>query len=74
MLTLLNFAYKVNQNISIDTLKQLRANVIGDGVSSSSSHYDLASAMIKSLRGSNIDAALYYMARLIDGGECWFYN
>ena len=69
MLTLLNFAYKVNQNISIDTLKQLRANVIGDGVSSSSSHYDLASAMIKSLRGSNIDAALYYMARLIDGGE-----
>ena len=25
--------------------------------------------MIKSLRGSNIDAALYYMARLIDGGE-----
>ncbi|WP_066356496.1 replication-associated recombination protein A [Aliarcobacter skirrowii] len=69
MLTLLNFAYKVNQNISIDTLKQLRANVIGDGVSSSSSHYDLASAMIKSLRGSNIDASLYYMARLIDGGE-----
>ena len=69
MLTLLNFAYKVNQNISIDTLKQLRANVIGDGVSSSSSHYDLASAMIKSLRGSNVDAALYYMARLIDGGE-----
>ena len=69
MLTLLNFAYKVNQNISIDTLKQLRANVIGDGVSSSSSHYDLASAMIKSLRGSNIDASLYYMSRLIDGGE-----
>ncbi len=50
-------------------LKELRANVIGDGVSSSSSHYDLASAMIKSLRGSNVDAALYYMARLIDGGE-----
>ncbi|MDX4065038.1 replication-associated recombination protein A [Aliarcobacter skirrowii] len=69
MLTLLNFAYKVNQNISIDTLKQLRANVIGDGVSSSSSHYDLSSAMIKSLRGSNIDASLYYMSRLIDGGE-----
>src|SRR5574344_706810 len=66
MLTLLNFSYKVDQEIS---LNELRANVIGDGVSSSSSHYDLASAMIKSLRGSNIDAALYYMARLIDGGE-----
>ena len=32
-------------------------------------HYDLASAMIKSLRGSNVDASLYYMARLINGGE-----
>ncbi len=69
MLTLLNFSYKVDQEISLSSLKELRANVIGDGVSSSSSHYDLASAMIKSLRGSNIDAALYYMARLIDGGE-----
>lgn len=69
MLTLLNFSYKVNQEISLNNLKELRANVIGDGVSSSSSHYDLASAMIKSLRGSNVDAALYYMARLIDGGE-----
>lgn len=69
MLTLLNFSYKVNQEITLATLKELRANVIGDGVSSSSSHYDLASAMIKSLRGSNVDAALYYMARLIDGGE-----
>lgn len=69
MLTLLNFSYKADQEISLSSLKELRANVIGDGVSSSSSHYDLASAMIKSLRGSNIDAALYYMARLIDGGE-----
>ena len=69
MLTLLNFPYKVDQEISLNSLKELRANVIGDGVSSSSSHYDLASAMIKSLRGSNVDAALYYMARLIDGGE-----
>ena len=69
MLTLLNFSYKVNQEISLNSLKELRANVIGDGVSSSSSHYDLASAMIKSLRGSNIDAALYYMSRLINGGE-----
>ncbi len=69
MLTLLNFAYKVSKNIDINLLKELRENVIGDGVSSSDTHYDLASAMIKSLRGSNIDAALYYMSRLINGGE-----
>lgn len=35
----------------------------------SSLHYDLVSAFIKSLRGSDPDAALYYMARMIDGGE-----
>lgn len=69
MLTLLNFSYKVSKDINIDLLKELRENVIGDGVSSSDTHYDLASAMIKSLRGSNVDAALYYMARLINGGE-----
>lgn len=69
MLTLLNFSYKVSKDINIDLLKELRENVIGDGVSSSDTHYDLASAMIKSLRGSNVDAALYYMSRLINGGE-----
>lgn len=69
MLTLLNFSYKVSKDINIDLLKELRENIIGDGVSSSDTHYDLASAMIKSLRGSNVDAALYYMARLINGGE-----
>lgn len=36
---------------------------------SSEMHYDLASAFIKSLRGSDPDAALYYMARMIEGGE-----
>jgi len=69
LLTLLNFSYKVSKDIDIGLLKQLREKVIGDGVSSSNTHYDLASAMIKSLRGSHIDATLYYMARLIEGGE-----
>lgn len=32
-------------------------------------HYDLISAMIKSLRGSDPDAALYYMTRMLEGGE-----
>ena len=69
MLTLLNFTYKVSKEIDITLIKELRENVIGDGVSSSDTHYDLASAMIKSIRGSNIDAALYYMSRLINAGE-----
>ena len=32
-------------------------------------HYDLISALIKSLRGSDPDAGLYWMARLIEAGE-----
>ena len=32
-------------------------------------HYDLISAFIKSVRGSDPDAALYYLARMIEGGE-----
>ncbi len=32
-------------------------------------HYDIISAFIKSLRGSDPDGALYWMARMLDGGE-----
>jgi putative ATPase len=32
-------------------------------------HYDIISAFIKSIRGSDPDAALYWLARMIDGGE-----
>lgn len=35
----------------------------------SDSHYDLASALIKSIRGSDPDAAIHYLARLIEIGE-----
>jgi putative ATPase len=32
-------------------------------------HYDVASAFIKSIRGSDVDAALHYLARMLDAGE-----
>lgn len=32
-------------------------------------HYDVTSAFIKSVRGSDVDAALYYLARMIEAGE-----
>ena len=69
LLNLLDFASKVSNDITLDILLELRSKSVGDGVSSSDSHYNLASAMIKSLRGSDVDAALYYLGRLIDGGE-----
>jgi putative ATPase len=69
LLNLIDFASKVDKEITVTLLRELRENSMGDGVSSSQSHYDITSAMIKSIRGSNVDAALYYLARLIDGGE-----
>lgn len=32
-------------------------------------HYNVISAFIKSMRGSNVDATLYYLARMLDAGE-----
>lgn len=32
-------------------------------------HYDVISAFIKSMRGSNVEATLYYLSRMIDAGE-----
>jgi putative ATPase len=32
-------------------------------------HYDLISAYIKSMRGGSVDGAMYYLARILDGGE-----
>jgi putative ATPase len=43
--------------------KHLRYDKTGD------EHYDTISAFIKSMRASQVDAALYYLARMIDSGE-----
>jgi len=69
MLNLLDAASSINPTIEVKTLKQLHPVSLHDGSNSSDTHYNLISAMIKSMRGSDIDAALYYMARLIIGGE-----
>ena len=69
LLNLLDFAYKVDKIITLQNLKELRACSMQDGIKSKDSHYDITSAMIKSLRGSDVDASLYYLGRLIQGGE-----
>ncbi len=69
MLNLLESAKSVEKHISLATLKQIRPHAMQAGSSESESHYELTSAMIKSIRGSDIDASVYYLARLIDGGE-----
>ena len=69
MLKLLEFASNLDSNITIENLKALRPNALSAGSSEAGVHYDLTSAMIKSIRGSDMDAGIYYLARLIDGGE-----
>ncbi|WP_297483529.1 replication-associated recombination protein A [Sulfurimonas sp.] len=69
MLKLLEFASNAANTITLALLKSLRPNALQAGSSEAGVHYDLASAMIKSIRGSDADSAIYYLARLIEGGE-----
>ena len=69
MLKLLEFASSINTHITLEILKSLRPYALGAGSSEAGVHYDLTSAMIKSIRGSDMDASIYYLARLIEGGE-----
>ncbi len=69
MLKLLEFALNVTDDVSIPLLKQLRPNALQAGSGENGVHYNLTSALIKSIRGSDPDAAIYYLARLIEGGE-----
>ena len=69
MLNLLESAAAVATPVTLETLKQIRPHAMQAGSAESESHYELTSAMIKSIRGSDIDAAIYWLARLIEGGE-----
>ncbi len=69
MLRLLEFASALGEYITLEQLTSLRPAAQAGGSSEAGVHYDLASALIKSIRGSDPDAAIYYLARLIEGGE-----
>jgi len=69
MLNLLESAHRIEDPLRLETLKKIRPYAMSAGSSEDESHYELTSAMIKSIRGSDVDAGLYYLARLISGGE-----
>ncbi len=66
---IIDATYQLYQKISVETLKEayqnkfLRYDKLGD------EHYDTISSFIKSMRASNVDAALYYLARMVNAGE-----
>jgi len=68
-ITMIENTYSLYRKITVETLKDtlqskhLRFDKQGE------EHYNTISAFIKSMRASNPDAALYYLARMIDAGE-----
>ncbi|MEJ5257790.1 MAG: replication-associated recombination protein A [Fervidobacterium sp.] len=63
-----NMAKTIGKSIIDD---EILSTYVGEELTkyTDSEHYNLASAFIKSIRGSDPDAALYYMARMLEGGE-----
>lgn len=63
------FAYHGKQKLDVEALThylQKRAPLYDKR---QEAHYNLISALHKSLRGSDVDAALYWLSRMLDGGE-----
>lgn len=60
-----NIAIKFNLEIAKESIQQKTIDYDGTG----DTHYDLASALQKSMRGSDPDATIYWLARMLAGGE-----
>lgn len=59
--------------VGADTLADYLPTRMANYDKSGDWHYDLISALHKSVRGSDADAALYYLARMLEGGEDGMY-
>ncbi len=68
-LTILEQAHGLYGEITVDTLKNSLQSMHLRYDKKGEEHYNTISAFIKSLRASQPDAALYYLARMIDAGE-----
>ncbi|GAB5513716.1 replication-associated recombination protein A [Rhodopirellula baltica] len=58
-----------NASITRDDVAESMTSRIAGYDATGDDHYDLASALIKSIRGSDVDASLYWLARMLEGGE-----
>lgn len=70
LLNLVEYASSLpEERRTLEGIRQILPEAVARHDKDGDSHYELASAMIKSIRGSDPDAALYYLACLIEGGE-----
>lgn len=70
-LNLLEVAYYATENkkVTLDTIKEINAKPILFHDQNEDGHYDVISAFQKSIRGSDVNASLHYLARLIEAGD-----
>ena len=68
-LTMIDNAYTLYDNLKLESLKQALQNSFLRFDKKGEEHYNTISAFIKSMRASDIDASLYYLARMITAGE-----
>ena len=64
-----NAFYISGSEIEISTLSALMPNVVGHYDRDGDVHYDLLSCLQKSIRGSDPDAAVFYLAKILAGGD-----
>ncbi len=65
----LELALGLSKKVTIETVKTAAQKRIPGYDKKGDMHYNVISAFIKSMRGSDVDATLYYLARMIDAGE-----
>lgn len=65
----LELALNLSKKVTIETVKTAAQKRVPGYDKKGDMHYNVISAFIKSMRGSNVDATLYYLARMIDAGE-----
>ncbi len=63
------FGFKIDSPLDVNSLSSFVQKRLPLYDKAQEGHYNLISALHKSLRGSDCDAALYWFARMLDGGE-----
>lgn len=65
----LELALQLSKKVDVEVVKTAAQRRVPGYDKKGDMHYNVISAFIKSMRGSNVDATLYYLARMIDAGE-----
>ena len=68
-ITMIDNAYTLYDSLAIEKLKATLQNSYLRFDKKGEEHYNTISAFIKSMRASNVDAAVYYLARMVEAGE-----